>query len=267
MDLNNSIIYLPHGGGPMPLLGEPSQQGLITFLESCANLITKPTAIVVISAHWESARPTVTSASTPALIYDYYGFPREAYDIQYAAPGEPSLAEDIYQCLLSDGLDAVKDGERGFDHGMFVPLKLMYPEATIPCVQVSLIKGLDPELHLKLGRALARLPQQNILVVGSGMSFHNLNVLMSPRLQEPAKGEVFAKWLVETMTAAHIPDEERLARLAQWSQAPGSAYSHPREEHLLPLHVCMGVAMALGRQAKIIFDETLMRHRVLGFLW
>lgn len=265
--MKNTILYLPHGGGPLPLLGHPSQHRLVNFLQSIDTIISKPSAIIIFSAHWESSAVSITASSSPPLVYDYYGFPSEAYDITYQAPGSPELAELIFQTLVDGEINATMDDQRGFDHGMFVPLKLMYPDADIPCVQVSLVKGLSPRLHIEIGKLLANLPQQNLLVIGSGMSFHNPHALRSPKLQDPAKGEEFAEWLYNTLISDTLPDTERLSHLANWTHAPGAQYCHPREEHLLPLHVCMGMATMLHRKAQVVFDDTLMHHRVLGFLW
>lgn len=264
---DQNIVYIPHGGGPMPLLGEPNHRSLVSFLSDFPKSIPKPSAIVVISAHWEARQPTVTSGALPELIYDYFGFPKEAYDIKYPAPGAPDLAEKIYQLLKSEGFDAQKDEHRGFDHGMFVPLKLMYPSADIPCVQLSLVKGLDPEQHLRIGKALSHLRDKNILILGSGMSFHNQQAFMSSNDLTTSKSDAFAEWLLDTLIESELTDEERNNRLMHWDQAPHALFSHPREEHLIPLHVCFGAAMAREQKAKVVFDDMLMKKRIFSFLW
>ena len=170
-----SVVYLSHGGGPLPVLGDESHKEMIAFLKHLPAHLEQPSAIIVISAHWEEDRPTITSGVAPALIYDYYGFPKEAYDIEYPAPGEPLLAQKIFDLLEEQGIEAVLADQRGFDHGVFVPLKLMYPEADIPCVQVSLVRGLEPAEHIRLGKALTGLREEPVLIIGSGFSFHNLN--------------------------------------------------------------------------------------------
>lgn len=168
------VLFIPHGAGPLPLLGDASHQGMVDFLEGITPSLGKPSAILVISAHWEAEKATITGGETPPLIYDYDGFPDEAYQIDYPVPGSPKLAEKIYGLLQQNGIDASLDGQRGFDHGVFVPLKIMYPEAAIPCVQLSLIKHLKAESHVNLGKALSALRSENILIIGSGFSFHNL---------------------------------------------------------------------------------------------
>ena len=143
------------------------------------------------------------------------------------------------------GMRARLDTQRGFDHGMFVPLKLMYPQAQIPCVQLSMLSSLDPAKHIALGKSLAALREKNVLIVGSGMSFHNLRAFFSPRLSSIGeRSEAFDRWLVETCTSRELSSEEREKRLVAWEQAPFARFCHPREDHLLPLHVCYGAASA-----------------------
>lgn len=150
------ILYLSHGGGPLPLLGDPNHAELVTRLRALGALLPRPSAILVISAHWEAAVPTLTAGTAPGLMYDYYGFPAKSYEIRYPAPGEPRLAAQIQQVLEQSGMEARLDAERGFDHGLFVPLKLLYPGADIPCVQLSLVDSLDAATHLAIGRPSER---------------------------------------------------------------------------------------------------------------
>ncbi len=168
------IVYFSHGGGPLPILGDPSHKAMIDFMKALPARLPRPDAILVVSAHWEESAATLISAPKPAMFYDYYGFPPEAYDIQYPAPGSPELAERIAALLKENNIPARLDPQRGFDHGLFIPLKLMYPDADIPCLQLSLLQGLDAGAHLPLGRALRGLLAENILVIGSGFSFHNI---------------------------------------------------------------------------------------------
>lgn len=149
------VLYIPHGGGPLPLLGDLGHQNLIQFLKSIPDSLGSPSAILVISAHWEQQEVTVTSGSLPSLIYDYSGFPAESYEIKYPVNGEPALAENITSLLKLNGITAHLDDQRGFDHGLYVPLKIMYPKANIPCVQISLVNNLDAETHIKIGQALS----------------------------------------------------------------------------------------------------------------
>lgn len=262
-----NIMYIPHGGGPMPLMGDPNHQGLVDFLTDLPRHIQKPSAIIMLSAHWEESQPTITSGAAPELIYDYYGFPKAAYDIQYPALGHPELAREIHQLLQAEGFDPVLDDNRGFDHGMFVPLKLMYPQADIPCVQLSLVKGLDAEIHLKMGKAIAKLADRNILVLGSGMSFHNMQAFMSRNPLAPQQSQGFTDWLLDTFVTGKLSNKECEQRLVKWQQAPHARFCHPREEHLLPLHICFGMAMENSATAQVIFQGKLMQHSVLGLHW
>ena len=177
---NPRVLFLSHGGGPLPLLGDPAHREMVENLQIIAGRIAKPTAILVISAHWEERVATLTSGAKPALIYDYYGFPEKSYEIEYPCPGEPALADQVQRLLTEAGIEARLDAQRGFDHGLFVPLKIMYPEADIPCIQLSLVKGLDPAEHIRIGKALAGLRQEGLLVIGSGFSFHNMKAFFTP---------------------------------------------------------------------------------------
>jgi 4,5-DOPA dioxygenase extradiol len=259
------VLFLPHGGGPLPLLGDRGHARLVRFLETIATDLGEPSAILVISAHWEAEVPTLTGGERPALIYDYAGFPEESYTIEYPAPGAPALAAEVHGLLRDAGIDAAVDAARGFDHGVFVPLKLMYPQAVIPCVQLSLVRGLDPGLHIRVGQALAGLRQRNVLVIGSGFSFHNLRAFFNGRPGTPdPDNDAFQDWLAETCTATGLSETEREQRLTDWEHAPHARYCHPRAEHLLPLHVCHGLA---GGPARVVFGAEVMGKRALGLLW
>ncbi len=262
---NSTIFYFPHGGGPLPLLGDPGHKNMVDFLNAITPTLGEPSAILVISAHWEEEVPTITSGTHPPLFYDYYGFPEESYNITYPAPGAPALAQEIYRLLKEGGIDARLDDQRGFDHGLFVPLKIMYPDARIPCVQLSLVVGLDPASHMRIGQALATLRSQNLLVLGSGFSFHNLRAFFSssPGVHD-AKNAAFQQWLIETCVNGKISDTEREERLIAWDTAPFARYCHPREEHLLPLHVCYGLA---GSPARLAFDGEVLGKRSIALAW
>jgi 4,5-DOPA dioxygenase extradiol len=173
------VLFIPHGGGPLPLLGDPGHQQLVDFLQGIPARIPTPAAICVISAHWEESIATITSGASPSLIYDYYGFPESAYGIQYPAPGSPSLAEEIFAAFQKNSIVANLDEQRGFDHGLFVPLKLMFPDAGIPCVQLSLLSNLNPSDHIAIGKALRPLRRENVLFIGSGFSFHNMKAFFT----------------------------------------------------------------------------------------
>lgn len=258
-------LFLSHGGGPMPLLGDPGHSQMIACLKDIAQLIPKPEAVLVVSAHWEAPVLRITSGKAPSLIYDYYGFPPESYEIQYPCSGEPDLAQEVYQMLTTAGIQAELDHQRGFDHGVFVPLKLMYPEADIPCVQLSLAKSLDPEFHIQVGQALRSLHEKNVLVIGSGFSFHNLRAFFNPGSEEAYKqNSAFEDWLVETCSSKTFTENERAQRLSNWSQAQGARYCHPRAEHLIPLHLCYGVAQSASTHHYAI---EILGMKSSMFLW
>ena len=236
------VVFLPHGGGPWPWVDlgfdREGDKRLRAYLESLAQTIgARPTALLVVSAHWEQAVPTVMTSPRPPMLYDYYGFPPESYQIQWPAPGAPAVALRVQELLRTAGFASAQDKDRGFDHGTFVPMKLVYPDADIPTLQLSLKAGLDPEEHLAIGRALAPLRDEGVLIIGSGMSYHNMRGFRDPRARPVA--EEFDAWL---RVAAVAPPAERAKKLAAWSSAPAARDAHPREEHLLPLMVIAGAA-------------------------
>ncbi len=236
------VAFLPHGGGPWPFvdlgLDEADKEDLAGYLRSVRALPkAAPKALLVISAHWEEPVPTVTSAERPPILSDYYGFPPESYAITWPAPGHPELARRAQELLGAAGHATASDAKRGFDHGTFIPLKLTYPDADVPTVQLSLKRGLDPEEHLAIGRALAPLRDEGVFIVGSGMSYHDMRGFGDPRAR--AVSEAFDAWLRET---AALDPRDRDRRLAEWTRAPAARGAHPREEHLLPLMVVAGAA-------------------------
>ena len=261
------VLYLPHGGGPLPLLGDMNHSGLVAFLKTITKKLGKPEAILIISAHWETDCASITSAISPPLIYDYSGFPAESYEIQYPAAGAPLLATEIYDLLTANDINTRLDDQRGFDHGMFVPLKLMYPDATIPCVQLSLLKSLDPAAHIAMGKALSPLRKKNILIIGSGMSYHNLRTFFTDDAKSLSASEEFDSWLRETCVAQNTPTSKREHSLIDWTSAPSARFCHPREEHLLPLHVCYGIACTQTPVAQLVFNELVMGKKVSSLLW
>lgn len=258
------IVYFSHGGGPLPILGDASHRAMVDFMHQLPIRLRKPDAILVISAHWEERVATVLDAPAPPLLYDYVGFPDAAYDITYPAPGNPTLAKRIVEFLNRHQIPAGVDSRRGFDHGLFIPLKLMYPQADIPALQLSLVRGLNPSAHLALGRALRELRNDNILMVGSGFSFHNLRAFtwQEKCIPDPAN-DAFQDWLIDVCTGS-LSSTEREQRLIEWEKAPSARYCHPREEHLLPLHVCQGMA---DTPAKVIFDDYILGKRGIAFQW
>jgi aromatic ring-opening dioxygenase catalytic subunit (LigB family) len=234
-------IFLPHGGGPcffMDWTWGPADTWHATqhFLEGlAATLPEAPKAILVISGHWEEPAFTASAAAQPELIFDYSGFPAHTYQLTWPASGSPELAQRVSALLQQAGLPMAVSATRGFDHGVFVPLKVAFPEAQIPVVTLSLASSLDPALHLAAGQALAPLRDKGVLIVGSGMSFHNLRVYLGPETLERARA--FDVWLTH---AVESPAAERNELLTHWHEAPFAAFSHPREEHLIPLMVAAG---------------------------
>jgi len=259
------VLFLSHGGGPMPLLGDEGHEELVQRLERIAANINKPSAIIVISAHWETQIPTITSGANPSLIYDYFGFPEESYSIEYPCPGEPALAGQIHRLLSNAGIESRLDEQRGFDHGLFVPLKIMYPGADIPCVQLSLVQSLSSAEHINVGKALERLKYDELLVIGSGFSFHNMKAFFTRETNESkTMNESFEKWLIDTCSNPNIDEEERAERLETWEHAPYARYCHPREEHLLPLHVCYGITQTGCSKH---FELRIMNKKSSIYLW
>lgn len=248
-------LFIPHGGGPCFFMDwDPPDtwKKMGAWLGALAGSIgVTPKAIVVISGHWESPEFVVTGSAHPTLIYDYQGFPPHTYQLRYDAPGAPALAQQISGMLKQSGLPARVDAERGFDHGVFIPFKVIYPEAKIPVVQLSLKTGLDPRVHIEVGRALQPLRKQGVLIVGSGMSYHNLRGFGD---QFGAASDEFDSWLTDAVCA---PDAKgRNLKLERWESAPHARLAHPREEHLLPLIVAAGAAGGdLGRR---VFSDRVM---------
>jgi len=258
-------MFLSHGGGPLPLLGDPAHEEMVQSLRSIAAAIERPEAIVVVSAHWEERVATITSAAIPPIIYDYYGFPPESYEIEYPAPGNPELARRLRSSLQASGIRAELDGDRGFDHGLYIPLRIMYPEADIPCIQLTLLDSLDPADHIALGEAMSGISGDGVLVIGSGFSFHNLKAFFSRDASLPDdRNEAFERWLVETCSDRGLKEAERADRLLAWESAPHARYCHPREEHLLPLHVCYGMTK---RAAAAVEELRILNKKASFYLW
>lgn len=212
-----------------------------------------PKALLVISAHWETKVPTVIASKSPPLLFDYYGFPPHTYELTWPAPGAPDLAARVSSLLANAGIESKSETERGFDHGVFIPLKVAFPEAQFPTIQLSLQEGLDPETHLKIGRALEPLRDEGVLIIGSGMSYHNMRGLMGGERDANAHSKRFDAWLSSILEKT--PDERNEA-LAKWSTAPSARACHPREEHLLPLMVAAG-AGGKDKAQRVFTDEVM----------
>jgi len=233
--------FISHGGGPWPWMLEQmagAYDALAASLRAMpAQLGAMPRAVLVVSAHWEEDEFTVQSSNQPPMIYDYSGFPPHTYAIRYPAPGAPQLAARVAELLRDAGIAAAQDAQRGFDHGCYAPLAVIYPRADMPLLQLSLKRGLDPAGHIAVGRALRPLRGEGVLIVGSGLSYHNLRAF-GPAAKQPSA--VFDAWLQETLLA--LAPAQRSTGLLAWEQAPAARLAHPREEHLLPLMVAVGAA-------------------------
>jgi aromatic ring-opening dioxygenase catalytic subunit (LigB family) len=258
MTTRTPTLYIPHGGGPCFFMdwtmGPPDTWDRMgAWLEQLGQSVgRRPDAVVVVSAHWEADLFSVTAAAKPPLLYDYYGFPEHTYRLRYDAPGSPELAQRVRELLGEAGMPSLADRERGLDHGVFIPFKLIYPDADIPIVQLSLKTGLDPALHIAAGQAIARLRDENVLIVGSGMSYHNMAAFM--RGEPPSQSGIFDSWLTRAVTEPSARARNEL--LTHWADAPSARDAHPREEHLIPLMVAAGAAESdLGRR---VFADHVM---------
>ncbi len=256
-------LFIPHGGGPCFFMDwsrgpADSWDKTAEYLRSILpSLPEPPKAILVISGHWEEPQFTVTSGANPPLIYDYSGFPAHTYELRYDAPGAPALAQHVRDLLTAAGIASASDPDRGWDHGVFIPLKVAFPSADIPVVQLSLKDGLDPAEHAATGRALQQLRDEGVLIIGSGMSFHNMRGFGDPRFS-PVSDE-FDVWLTG---AVEKPQSERQVALADWSNAPAGRLSHPREEHLLPLMVAAGASEKAGSK---VFSDRVMETTLSAY--
>ncbi|SCW64140.1 Aromatic ring-opening dioxygenase, catalytic subunit, LigB family [Sphingobium faniae] len=257
-------FFIPHGGGPcffMDWNPPDTWRGMAAMLKGVMETLpARPRTILLVSAHWLEPQFSVTGQARPQLIYDYYGFPQHTYELTYPAPGDPALAGRVATLIGEAGFDARIDPERGFDHGVFIPLKLMAPQADIPVVQLSLRRDLQPAAHLALGRALTALRDEDVLIVGSGMSFHNMRAYGDTRFT--ALSQEFDEWLTD---AVESPAERREALLGDWEAAPHARLCHPAggEEHLIPLLIAAGAGgPAPGRK---IYSEPVMETFISAF--
>ena len=240
-DTRLPTYFISHGGGPWPWMMD-QLPGDWTPLQASLQAIphelgVTPRAILAVSAHWEAPEFTVQTHPNPPMYYDYGGFPEFAYHLQYPAPGSPETAGRVTGLLDAAGIPVRQDATRGFDHGVFAPLFAAYPDADVPILQLSLRHGYDPEVHLAAGRALAPLRDEGVLIVGSGLSYHNLRA-MGPVAKEPSRQ--FDDWLTATLVEA--APEQRTRALLAWDKAPSARAAHPAEDHLIPLMVAVGAA-------------------------
>jgi aromatic ring-opening dioxygenase catalytic subunit (LigB family) len=255
-------MFLSHGGGPWPYV--ESMRLLFARTEREFRLLpqrlpAKPRAILVVSGHWEAAEFTVSTGAAPPMEYDYSGFPEHTYHIKYPAPGSPELAKDVGRLLGAAGFEHREDPRRGFDHGTFVPLVLMYPQAEVPVVLLSLKNTLDAAEHIRVGRSLAPLREDGILIMGSGLTYHNMRGF--GRRESTAVAAEFEAYLDAAITS---PDPGRRDQLLiDWQSAPGARRAHPRADHLIPLMVAAGAAGAdVGR---VLFVDHVMEVAMASY--
>lgn len=234
-------LYISHGGGPWPHIEEMRQRFAVTAAELMKLPLTlpvRPKAILVITGHWEASQFTLSTSEHPPMEYDYYGFPEHTYHLQYPAAGNPALAKRVGDFLKSSGIHFAEDPARGFDHGVFVPMMLMYPQADIPIVMLSMKSSHDPLEHIKLGETLAPLRDEGVLIIGSGLTYHNMRGFGRHESYEPS-----VKFEAYLNAAISNPDpQQRNQALIDWEQAPFARLVHPREDHLIPLMVVAGAA-------------------------
>ena len=256
--------FINHGGGPCFFLEPGAMRDTWSELEAylrgfADTLDERPRAILIVSGHWEAARPTVNNGAAPGLLFDYGGFPVHTYRLTWPAPGAPELALRVRDLLGAAGIESGSDTSRGWDHGVFVPLKVMFPRADIPTLQLSLQHGLDPATHLAIGRALTPLREQGVLIVGSGQTYHNMRGFTDRGGAADPAAEAFDLWLREAMADRETRDRSLIA----WAQAPGARQAQPHEDHLLPLMVAAGAAA--GEPGRTAFHGHAFGKPISGF--
>ena len=264
MTTRQPVFFLSHGGGPWPWLDGEFRRGF-DWLEASlkalpAQLPEPPRAVLAVSGHWEEPDFTVSAAAQPGMVYDYYGFPEHTYHISYPAPGSPEVAAQVVALGRAAGIAIGTDPARGFDHGTFSMMQPIYPGADVPVVSLSMRQSYDPAAHIALGRALAPLRDQGVVIMGSGLSYHNLR-MFNPQAAVPSAA--FDAWLRQTLTD---PDPAaRIAALEAWERAPAARIAHPREDHLLPLMVAVGAAG--DDPATCIYSQADLRGGITVSAW
>jgi 4,5-DOPA dioxygenase extradiol len=253
-------IFVTHGAPTLPLEPEAARSAI----SALATLAPRPRAVVVVSAHWETSRPCVSAAPQPRTVHDFAGFPAQLYQLRYPAPGAPDLARRIAGLLGEGGVNCLVDPERGLDHGAWVPLMLMYPEADIPVLQLSVQSDAGPVHHERIGTLLAPLREEGVLILGSGSATHNLGDFGRYRYDDPppAYVEQFDRWLTET-----IESDDRAALLDYRTLAPAAVRNHPSEEHFLPLFVPLGAARPGERGRRVHAFYTYGIIAMSAFAW
>ena len=233
--------FVSHGGGPWPFMRD--QYGATydklehSLVDIRRQVGVRPKAVLVVSSHWEENDFMVSSGAAPGMIYDYGGFPPHTYQVKYPAPGSPELAQRVVELAAAAGHAVSQDALRGFDHGTFSMLYPVYPTGDMPVVQLSIKHGYDPQAHIDIGRALAPLRDEGVLIIGSGLSFHNLRQFGPGGKQA---SHAFDAWLQHVLLK--LTPQQRSVAMLHWSEAPYARMAHPREDHLVPLMVALGAA-------------------------
>ncbi|MBT9368352.1 class III extradiol ring-cleavage dioxygenase [Rhizobium sp. CSW-27] len=244
------VYFIPHGGGPWPFMEFPKNDegkgpwdDLDGFLRGLdAEIGRRPKAVLVVSGHWETEPvPTLSTAARPSMLFDYYNFPPHTYELSYPAPNSLELAARARQLLSDAGIASSEDPARGFDHGVFIPFMLIYPKADVPITMISLKNTLDVESHVAIGKALQPLRDEDVLIIASGMSYHNMRKFRSAEPEHVTEAVRFDDWLTD---AVETPDADaRAAQLAGWQDNPDARACHvPDHDHLVPLFVAAGAA-------------------------
>lgn len=269
MSLVAPAIFVNHGGGPLPLLGDKEHVGLTVFLRDGVKKyinFKEVKAIILVTAHWEENVVAISSSKHHDLYFDYYGFPPESYTYKYKAPGYPELAERIHESLKNVGIKSKLDPKRGWDHGVFVPMMLINPSADIPIVQVSVLSNQDPEQHYKLGQVLQEFRKEGVAVIGSGMSYHNMREFRLSRYQGAIVNKEFDDYLNKICTSEN--EQDRKEGFLSWREQPGATEAHPvrAAEHFMPLIVVAGAGGS--KPGERIFNWDLAdTFRLSGFIW
>jgi len=249
------VLFISHGGGPWPYVDGLRQMYADTeqqLRRLPARLAVPPKSVLVVSGHWEAPKFSVATHAHPPMEYDYSGFPPHTYQIRYPAPGDPRLARRVLDLLASASIEAAADAERGFDHGVFVPLALMYPKADVPVLMVSVESGYDPAKHLELGRSLQSLRDEGVLIIGSGLNYHNMRGF--GHAQATPVAEAFTRYLTEAVSLQDTRQRDEMLR--RWESVPSARLAHPREDHLMPLLVAAGAA-GVDRGAILLAEQVM----------
>ena len=258
------VLFISHGGGPWPFVDGIRQMYQHTEQELRSlprRLPARPKAILVISGHWEAAKFSIATNTHPPMEYDYSGFPAHTYEIRYPASGAPELAQHTCELLASAGIESALDNARGFDHGVFVPLGLMYPDADMPILMASIKSNYDPAQHFAMGQALASLRDEGVLIVGSGLTYHNMRGF--GRDESNAVATEFTRYLDQAVANPDAKAREEMLR--HWERAPSARLAHPREDHLMPLLIAAGAADT--DKGQVLFSETVMKVPMTSYVF